>query len=96
MRLIFDSNIPVESIIEFLHAQKVNYRWDYDDDLKHQYIIINEAMTSIKDFESSAKESIDNLEEILAMPTNFQKGLRGFVQLIILKILAEKMKEIYD
>ena len=96
LRLTFDSNIPVESIIDFLHAHKVNYRWDYDDDLKHQYIIINEAMTSIKDFESSAKESIDNLEEILAMPTNFQKGLRGFVQLIILRILSEKMKEIYD
>lgn len=96
LRLTFDSNIPVENIIDFLHANKVSYRWDYDDDLKHQYIVINEAITSIKDFESAAKESIDNLEEILAAPGNFQKGLRGFVQLIILKILSEKMKEIYD
>ncbi len=60
-----------------------------------QYIIVKSDLKSI-DFKQLITDSIENIDEILPADFIVQKGLRGFVQLIILKLLAEKMKDSYD
>lgn len=88
LKLTFDANIHIENILERLGCDFV---WDYNDDLKSQYI---ELKTAPKiDFENIAIDTIDNINEIITPNAKWDKGYDGFIQLISLKMISEKLKE---
>ena len=77
-----------ENILEKLDCDFV---WDYNDDLKSQYI---ELKTIPKvDFESIAVDTIDNIYEIITPNAIWDIEYDGLVQLISLKMISEKLKE---
>jgi uridine kinase len=89
LKITFDANIHIENILKSLEC---DFMWDYNDDLKTQFIelkIIPEV-----DFEKIAIDTIDNINEIVSpFKVKWEKGYNGFIQLICLKMISEKLKE---
>ena len=92
LKVIMDSSIHLENLIGKLKEEGVDIYWDYADDLKRQYLILNRAPDK-ETIMSIAREIIPNIDEIVAGEVDWMNGLRGFVQLIILLMISEKMKE---
>lgn len=88
LKLIFDANIHVENILERLEC---GFIWDYNDDLKSQYIELR-AIPEIN-VENIAIDTIDNINEIITPNAKWDKGYDGIIQLISLKMISEKLKE---
>jgi uridine kinase len=91
LKLIFDANIHIENILERLECQ---FAWDYNDDLKSQYIELN-SIPEI-DVENIAIDTIDNINEIITPNAKWGKGYNGLIQLISLRMISEKLKEDND
>ena len=88
LRIIFDANIHIEYVLDKLNCF---FTWDYNSDLKSQYIEI-ETKPQVS-FEEIAKASIENLKEITSADIIWESGYEGLVQLISLKMISEKLKE---
>ncbi len=87
LKVVLDANIHLEKILESLSCE---YVWDYNDDLVTQYIILEEEPQN--DFSIDALTYVPNIHEILDVDYQFLEGYRGFVQLLVLLSLSEKMK----
>lgn len=88
LKLTFDANIHVESLIEKLDC---DFIWDYNDDLKSQFIELKSIPRV--DFDGLATEVIDNISEIIALDAKWHEGYDGFIQLISLKMISQKLKD---
>ena len=95
LKLELDSSIHTEDIVEDISNLNIPISWDYSDDLKTQYIITTDDLTSCN-FNEIISQKIENIDEILPKNTVLKNGQEGFIQLIVLKILSEKMKDSYD
>lgn len=92
LKLVLDSSIHIEELISRLSGKNVELHWDYADDLNRQYIILNNQPP--KDvIINIARDLIVNIDEIAAEDVVWLDGYRGFVQLIVLMVLSEKMRE---
>ena len=91
LKLTFDANIHLENILERLECDFV---WDYNDDLKSQYIELKTVPAV--DFENIAIDTIDNINEIITPTAKWDKGYVGLIQLIFLKMISEKLKEDHE
>lgn len=90
LKIELDSSIEVEDILERVSSE-IDIFHDYSDNLKSQIITINKDIEI--QWEKISYETIENLYEIVPFGLELNKGLRGFIQLIILKAISEKMKE---
>ncbi|MCT7602495.1 hypothetical protein [Aliarcobacter butzleri] len=88
LKVTFDANIHIENILEKLEC---DFIWDYNDDLKSQYIELKSI--PLVDFENIAIDTIDNINEIITQDAKWDKGYDGLIQLISLKMISEKLKE---
>jgi uridine kinase len=88
LNLTFDANIHVEDILDKLNCP---FTWDYNDDLKSQYIKI-ESRPEVN-FKNIALNSIENINEIVALDIKWDSGYEGLIQLISLKMISERLKE---
>ena len=88
LKVTFDANIHIENILEKLEC---DFIWDYNDDLKSQYIELKSI--PLVDFEDIAIDTIDNINEIVTKDAKWEKGYDGLIQLISLKMISEKLKE---
>ena len=88
LKIIFDANIHIEDILSKLDCK---FDWDYNENLKSQYILLK-SIPSIN-FEIIARETIENIEELISNKIEFASGYYGFLQLILLKMISEKLKE---
>ena len=88
LKLTFDANIHIENILERLEC---DFIWDYNDDLKSQYIELK-SIPQV-DFENIAIDTIDNISEVITPNAKWDKGYDGLIQLISLKMISEKLKE---
>jgi uridine kinase len=88
LKLIFDANIHIENILEKLEC---DFIWDYNNDLKSQYIELK-TLPQVN-FENIAIDTIDNINEIITPNAKWDKGYDGLIQLISLKMISEKLKE---
>ena len=88
LKITFDANIHIENILEKLNCSFV---WDYNDDLKSQFIELIEIPNV--DYETIATDTIDNVKEIIVPDAKWDKGYDGLIQLISLKMISEKLKE---
>ena len=88
LRITIDANIHLESIVNKL---KINFVWDYNDDLKTQFIEI-ESEPEIN-FQELAETFIPNINELTFSSVNWERGYEGLVQLILLIMISEKLKD---
>lgn len=86
LRLTLDANVHVEDIADMLDCT-----WNYNDDLKSQYIEIVRVPNI--NFQDIAEKTIKNLKEIITHEATWEEGYKGFIQLIMLKMISEKFKE---
>lgn len=89
LKVTFDANVHIEDILKSL--DDYNYKWDYNDDLKSQYIEFK-TVPQI-DVEDIAINTIANINEIISSEAQFKSGYDGFIQLVCLKMISEKLKE---
>ena len=88
LKLTIDASVYIESILD---ALKVDYIWDYNEDLKTQYIKLREEPSN--DFNLLSKKHIVNLDQIVDINPMWKSGYEGFVQFIILFIISKKLQE---
>ena len=88
LQLTLDANIDIEPILESLN---IKFDWDYNEDLKTQYIILNEEPNV--NFQWLAEDKIVNLNEILSPNSSFSKGYNGFIQLMFIIMIVENLKK---
>lgn len=87
LKITFNANIHVESILEQMDCE---FEWDYNEDLRTQYAKFRAEPKN--DFMMFASHQIFNVKEILDNEYQWLTGYRGFIQLIVLLSLSEKMK----
>lgn len=88
LKVTLDANFNLEELIENLDTPLI---WDYNEDLKTQYLIFEEEPKV--DFKQLANNTILNITEILSNESTFLKGYDGFLQYLTLFLLSEKLKE---
>lgn len=90
LELTIDANIHLEDIFPKLDCEFI---WDYNNDLKTQFIkLFSNPQTN---FTEVALESIENIEEITtSKDIKLEDGYNGFIQLISLIMISEKLKEV--
>lgn len=89
VKISLSASISLEELIEKLQLLKVNYLWDYEDNLQNQYIMVYDFL-SAEDYENMATEIIPNVGELVDNPI-WNSGNRGLVQLICLMYISEKL-----
>jgi uridine kinase len=89
LKIQCDANIHLENITDYLN---IKYRWDYAEDLKTQVIELFEPPTNI-DYLEISKQLVPNLDELVDYKVDFEDGYNGFMQIIILLSISQKMKE---
>ena len=88
LKITFDANIHIEDVLDKLDCPFI---WDYNNDLKSQYIEIKNRPQV--NFENIAFNSIENINEIVASDIKWGSGYEGLIQLISLKMISEKLRE---
>jgi uridine kinase len=89
LKLTFDANVNIELIVPRLNG---NFLWDYNNDLKTQFIDVKDLESS--NFEEIAFEVIPNIHEIISPKVKWSTGYDGLIQLIFLLMVSEKLKEL--
>jgi len=87
LQVTFDADIHMEDILSKINCK---CEWDYNEDLKTQFINFKSEPNS--NFMMHASNFISNLNEILDHNHQWQNGYKGFLQFLILLVLSEKMK----
>lgn len=88
LKITIDASIRLEELLDHMDCE---YIWDYNDDLHTQYIELHHEPSI--DFESIALNLIPNVYEIVSVEALWKNGYNGFIQLIILMMISEKLKE---
>lgn len=89
LKITLSANIYIEDLIQSLSSKLVS--WDYNEDLSSQYIKLNNI--PLNNFGMLAKESIQNINEIIDQDAKWAKGFDGLLQYLCAKIISEKLKE---
>ncbi|WP_424766486.1 glycosyltransferase 87 family protein [Paenibacillus sp. sgz302251] len=92
VKLTLDSNVDLEPLVLELVEEGAKFEHDYSEDLQTQFLTITDQSDDL-----SIKPWVDKLvlnsEEIISTNASFLTGMRGLVQIVILIIISEKMKE---
>lgn len=89
LKITVDANIHLEEVLDNLEC---DYIWDYNEDLLTQYIVLNEEPKN--NFNLLADKYIPNINEIVISSPKWLSGYSGFIQLISLMMISEKLKEV--
>ena len=88
LRITFDASIHIEDILENL---KVEYTWDYNEDLQTQYIELREKPKN--NYTILSKNFILNVDQFIDKNAKWKHGYEGFVQFMMVLVISEKLKE---
>ena len=89
LKITFDANLVIDDILQQLNCKFV---WDYNNDLKTQYVELTEVPKL--NYNELVLDTVVNVDEIIAVNVDWKTGYDGFIQLILLKIISEKLKEL--
>lgn len=92
LTITLDSSVPVNLILGELE-KRIGVAWDYSQDLRTQSLTINGELSS-EFIAGMAKQVIANTEDLLGESPEWESGYRGFVQLMLVWVLSEKIKAI--
>ncbi len=93
--LSLSSSIHLDDLVQELMKTGLLLHWDYSTDLSKQDLTLSEPIQK-ELLEKFASDMIPNLDELVDVNIDWQEGFRGFVQLIILLVLNDLMKEKED
>lgn len=88
LKITIDASIHLEELLDKLNCETI---WDYNEDLHTQFIELHDEPNI--DYEIIAQDLIPNLYEIVAVDAHWENGYDGFIQLIVLMMISEKLKE---
>ena len=91
LRVDIDSSFSLEDIIKYFENKNIDFKWDYSDDLKTQYIELNSEV-GMNDFDTFLHGWIENIDEIVTDNYIINNGYRGFIQCVILKMISDNMR----
>lgn len=91
LEMTIDSNINLEPLLFHLSKYGINYSFDYSEDLKTQFLQLQHP-PEVEFIKSCSSEIIENIDEIVSNP-EWLGGYKGFVQMIVIMLMSEKMKE---
>ena len=74
-----------------MNSIESKFIWDFNKDLKTQFLILQNEPTI--DFKNLANKYISNINEIIDQDAKWLSGYSGFLQLISLLMISEKLKE---
>jgi uridine kinase len=92
LKLSLSSSIHLEDLVQELMANGLLLHWDYSENLSKQDLTLSEPVPPAL-LQKLASEMIPNLEELVESKIEWAEDLRGFVQLIILLIINDLMKD---
>ncbi len=92
MRFSMDSSVALDSLLDALSENGIAATHDYAPDLKTQFIEVQSEEANA-DFESIAESIIVNKGEVLASGSHWERNYWGLVQLLILIMISEQLKE---
>ncbi len=95
LRLDLSSNINIEKLINYLKAEKIDFNWDYTNNLNFQYLEIISQVDNNFNCTEILYETVANIDEIVSEEFSLPSGLNSIVFYIILHLLSEKMKDKY-
>jgi uridine kinase len=87
LRVTCEASIHFEEILACLNIET---NWDYSEDLNSQVIELYSAPNQV-DFNELSNKFIPNVDE-LVYEANFDSGYNGFIQLVILLSISQKMR----
>lgn len=91
VKVTLDSSINLEQMIDQFLACNIAIDWEYSDDLKTQYVILNESVSSGVVCRI-AEEVILNLSDLVSRDAEWQENGQGFVQLLVMLALSCRMR----
>ena len=92
LKLIFNADIHIEEFINILQENSIEIEWDYLEDLKRQYIIIHQEPNHDIQWKYIYNH-IPNINELIDFDIKWLPGYRGVIQLLILEIVSNLLKE---
>jgi uridine kinase len=87
LRFIVDASLHLEDILVKLET---DYNWDYNEDLKTQFVVIEQEPQV--DFRLLAYGNISNIHDIISPNNKWLQGYHGLLQLVLLMMISEKLK----
>lgn len=91
LKVFLDSSVHLEDMIEALNQRGCDIVWEYADDLMTQHLILCSPVET-EVVREVASEIIVNMSEIVAADCEWQEGYLGFIQLVFLLALSERIK----
>lgn len=92
LKITCDANLFLERITNKMDEFCLEYQHDYDNNLKHQYLILD-TEPNVEIVEKIANDCIENLSEVTrGQVIVWSNGYEAFIQFIILFYVSEKMK----
>lgn len=92
LELSLSSSIQLEDLVQELMRSGLLAHWDYNSDLSRQDLSLLEPMPT-EMLQRLANNMIPNIDELVSENIEWAEGFRGFVQLIILLLINDLMKE---
>lgn len=92
LELSLSSSIQLEELVQELMRTGLLAHWDYNADLSRQDLSLLEPMPK-EMLQKTANNMIPNLDELVSQTIEWEEGFRGFVQLILLLLINDLMKE---
>jgi uridine kinase len=87
LKIVVNANLRLDDLLNDLDCEFV---WDYNSDLKTQYIILNKEPKL--DFKYFANSNIPNLNEIVSLNSVWLGGYSGLLQTISVMLISDKLK----
>lgn len=92
LKITCDANLFLEKVTNKMDEYKINYHHDYDNNLRHQILILETPLDK-EIVNEIANSCIKNLHEVTrGQIIEWSDGYEAFIQLILLLCISEKMK----
>ncbi len=95
LNLSLSSSVHLEDLVQELMKTGLLLHWDYNEDLSRQDLTLSEPVPE-ELLQKFASDMIPNVDELVNRKIEWTPGFRGFVQLIILLVINDLMKEKED
>lgn len=91
LKVRLNSSVQLEGLVYGLADAGVQTFWDYEDDLKNQFLILPEPAPR-EVLLRVATQIVPNMEELIPPDCSWQPGFRGFLQLVVLILVSHQVR----
>jgi len=92
LKVSFDANIMIDNALDVLRTKNIAFEWDYEPNLKNQYLILKEPLNN-EVLEELTDVTVANSRDILPEKAQWNTDYSGFIQWMVFVLVAEKLKD---